>query len=62
MLIILRRSNDESHPHICRGVGPAFVGTRQACVYFTAEKRLSNELDCTTGAEPASCELVVDAG
>src|SRR5882757_4182348 len=30
--------------------------------YFVAEKRLSNEFDCTTGEEPASCALVGAAG
>src|SRR6476620_2240473 len=44
---------------------PAFAGTtsnvRQA-PYFIAPKRLSNEFDCTIGAEPATCVAGAAAG
>src|SRR6478672_11635337 len=31
------------------------LGADQLAPYFIAPKRLSNELDCTIGAEPATC-------
>src|SRR5438128_10119450 len=38
------------------------VADRAQCAYFTAEKRVSNEFVCTTGAEPASWDDDVWAG